>query len=233
MDAATSLTTYFVMLRPPFSIRLNQFLQIFLLKPAPICKFFTGVSSTNKYATSLRNSFSQTFALFLLHISFLHLFFFLTLPGTFGRNYLFSLFSLLSGLSEYLVIHFFWAIRRPMSWPDKLRCFSHLPFLGGLSLLSFVPTHLFFRRTGVLFHQKLMHTSSCCIYRRTYAASSGSLSSLPPSLKFRISNSYFSRIDWIEKPLCSACVHSIQDTYHFILAYRATNTFGRLLFGNC
>ena len=44
--------------------------------------------------------------------------------------------------------------------------------------------------------------------------------------------SYLSRIDRIENPSCSACVHSSQDISHFILHCPATDSLRRLLFGD-
>ena len=50
--------TYFptalsVALRPLFSFRQAQFVQVFPLKPAPFCMLFAGLGSTNKSAISL------------------------------------------------------------------------------------------------------------------------------------------------------------------------------------
>ena len=42
-----------VALKPLFSFRQAQYVQVFPLKPAPFCKLFAGLSSTNKSATSL------------------------------------------------------------------------------------------------------------------------------------------------------------------------------------
>ena len=44
--------------------------------------------------------------------------------------------------------------------------------------------------------------------------------------------SYLSRIGRIENPSCSACGHSSQDTSHLILHCAATDSLGRLLFGD-
>ena len=51
-------TALFVALRPLFS--QAQYAQVFLLKPAPFCKLFAGVGSTNKSATSLLLSDSRS-----------------------------------------------------------------------------------------------------------------------------------------------------------------------------
>ena len=44
--------------------------------------------------------------------------------------------------------------------------------------------------------------------------------------------SYLSRIDRIENRSCSACRHSSQDTFHFILHCPATDSLRRSLFGD-
>ena len=43
----------FLALRPLFPFQQVQYAQVFLLKPAPFCKLFTGLGSTNKSAISL------------------------------------------------------------------------------------------------------------------------------------------------------------------------------------
>ena len=46
-------TAHFMALRPLFPFRQAQYAQVFLLKPAPFCKLFAGLSSTNMCASSL------------------------------------------------------------------------------------------------------------------------------------------------------------------------------------
>ena len=46
-------TALFVALRPLFPFRQAQYVQVFLLKPAPFCTLFVGLGSTNKSVTSL------------------------------------------------------------------------------------------------------------------------------------------------------------------------------------
>ena len=46
-------TALCVALRPLFSFQQAQYVQVFLLKPAPFCMLFAGLGSTNKSATSL------------------------------------------------------------------------------------------------------------------------------------------------------------------------------------
>ena len=72
-----------VALRPFFLFRLAQYAQVFLLKPAPFCKFFAGLGSTNKSAIFLL--FYLTSLCPLLHFSF-----YLNLSGRSCRNCLLS-----------------------------------------------------------------------------------------------------------------------------------------------
>ena len=46
-------TAFFVALRPLFFFQQAQFVQVFPLKPAPFCKLFAGLGSTNKSAIFL------------------------------------------------------------------------------------------------------------------------------------------------------------------------------------
>ena len=46
-------TALYVALRPLFSFRQAQYVQVSLLKPAPFCMLFAGLGSTNKSPTSL------------------------------------------------------------------------------------------------------------------------------------------------------------------------------------
>ena len=46
-------TALFVALRLPFLFQQAQYVQVFPLKPAPFCKVFAGLDSTNESATSL------------------------------------------------------------------------------------------------------------------------------------------------------------------------------------
>ena len=46
-------TALFVAPRPIFPFQQAQYVQLFLLKPAPFCMLFAGLDSTNKSATSL------------------------------------------------------------------------------------------------------------------------------------------------------------------------------------
>ena len=53
-------TAFSVALRPFFSFQQAQYVQVFSLKPAPFCKLFAGLGSTNKSAISLLLSDSRS-----------------------------------------------------------------------------------------------------------------------------------------------------------------------------
>ena len=88
------------------SIRQAQFVQDFPLKPAPFCKLYAGLSSTNKSAISLLFSFSQTLVLPSPHCTLFRLSFFRKLSRTIGMNYLLTP-PLLSGRNGSPENHFF------------------------------------------------------------------------------------------------------------------------------
>ena len=83
-------TALSVALRPLFPFRQAQYAQVFPLRPAPFCKLFAGLGSTNKSAISLLFSSYLTFALFSPPCPLLHLSFYLKLCGRSGRNCLLS-----------------------------------------------------------------------------------------------------------------------------------------------
>ena len=56
-------TAFSVALRPFFPFRQAQYVQVFPLKPAPFCKLFAGLGSTNKSAISLLFSYYLTLVL--------------------------------------------------------------------------------------------------------------------------------------------------------------------------
>ena len=72
-------TALSVALRPFFPFQLAQYAQVFPLKPAPFCKLFAGLGSTNKTATSLPLSDSRSVLATLSPL--LHLSFYLNLSG--------------------------------------------------------------------------------------------------------------------------------------------------------
>ena len=87
-----SQTALSVALRPLFPFQQAQYAQVFLLKPAPFCMHFAGVSSTYKSAISLL-FYYLTLILSSPPCRLLHLSFYLNVSGRSGRNYLLSLSS--------------------------------------------------------------------------------------------------------------------------------------------
>ena len=83
-------TAISVALRPLFPFRQAQYVQVFPLKPAPICTLFAGLGSTNKSAISLLFSYYLTLVLSSPPCPLLHLSSYLKLCGRSGRNYILS-----------------------------------------------------------------------------------------------------------------------------------------------
>ena len=77
-------------LRPLFPFQQAQCVHVFPLKPAPFCKSFAGLGSTNKSAISPLFSSYLTLILSVLLYPLLHLSFYLKLSGRSGRNCLLS-----------------------------------------------------------------------------------------------------------------------------------------------
>ena len=142
-------TTLSVALWPPFPFPLAQFVQVFLLKPAPFCKLSAGRGSTNKSVISLLFSFSPTLPLFLPLCSLLHLSFHFNLCG---RNCLLSP-PLSLGYNGSPDTRFSRGTTQLMSWPDGERYLSPPQSVVVSILLSLVSTLLFSRIGGVLPHR--------------------------------------------------------------------------------
>ena len=86
-------TAFSVTLRPLFPFRQAQYAQVFPLKPAPFCKLFAGLGSTNKSATSVLFSY-LTLVLSSKLCSLLHLSVYLDHSGKSGRNCSLSSYSI-------------------------------------------------------------------------------------------------------------------------------------------
>ena len=142
-------------LRPLFPFQQAQYAQIFLLKPAPFCKLFAGLGSTNMSATFFPY---LTLALSSPPCPLLHLSFYLNFSGRSGRNYLLSP-PVLTGYNGFPVTRFSRGTTRLMSWPDGVRYLRPLQFLVSL-LLSLISTLLFSRTVGVLSHVNF-HRGTC------------------------------------------------------------------------
>ena len=94
-----------------------QFVQVFPLKPAPLCKLSVGFGSTNKSAISFLFFFSPTLALSLSLCPCLRHCFYLKLSNTSGRNCLLSPL-LLSGCNGSPDTRFSRKATRLISWPS-------------------------------------------------------------------------------------------------------------------
>ena len=153
-------TVHFVALRPRVPIWQTHSVQAFLLKPAPLCKHFPGISSTNKIATSLPFS-SQNLTLFFLHFYFVCSFFYLLLSGISGRNYYSS--STIRLQCTMGAQSFVFPGNIP---PNELARQDTLlqPSLVSISLLPFIFILLFTRAGSILSYQNFRHPSSLSIY---------------------------------------------------------------------
>ena len=142
-------TALSVALRPLFPFRQAQYVQVFLLKLAPICTLFAGLGSTNKSAISLLFSYYLTLVLSSPPCSLLHLFSYLKLCGRSGRNCLFSP-PVLSGYNGSPDTRFSRGTTRLTSLPDGERYLRPPQSLVVSLLLSLVSTLVLSRTGGVL-----------------------------------------------------------------------------------
>ena len=148
-------TVLSVALRALFPFRQAQYVQVFLVKPAPFCTLFAGLGSTNKSAISLLFSPCLTLVLSSPPCPLLHLSSYLKLCGRSGRNCLLSP-SVLSGYNGSPDTCFYRGTTRLMSWPNRERYFcppqslvvSHHLFLASTLVLS--------RTGGVLSHRSIL-----------------------------------------------------------------------------
>ena len=145
-------TALSVALRPLFSFRQAQYVQVFLLKPAPFCTLFAGLGNTNKSAISLLFSYYLTLVLSLPPCPLLHLSCYLKLCGRSGRNRLLSP-SVLSGDNGTPDTRFSRGMIWLMSLPDGVRYLRPLQSLVVSLLLSLVSTLVLSRTGGILSHR--------------------------------------------------------------------------------
>ena len=129
----------FVALRPLFPFQQAQFVQVFLLKPAPFCTLFAGLGNTNKSIISLISSYYLTLVLSSPPYSLLHLSSYLKLCGRSGRNCLLSP-SVLSDYNGSPDTRFSRETTRHTSWLDRERFLRPLQSLIVSLLLSLVST---------------------------------------------------------------------------------------------
>ena len=113
-------TALFVALSPLFLFWQALYVQVFPLKPAPLCKLFAGLGSTNKSAIFLLFSYCLTLILSSPPCPLLHLSSYLKLCGRSDRNCFISP-TVLSRYNGSPDTRFSRRTTRLMSWPDGER----------------------------------------------------------------------------------------------------------------
>ena len=223
-------TALSVALRPLYPFRQAQYVQVFPLKPAPLCTLFAGLGSTNKSAIFLLFSYYLTLVLSSPPCPLLHLSCYLKLCGRSGRNCLLSP-PVLSGYNGSPGTRFSRGTTRLTSLPNGERCLCPPQSLVVSFLLSLVST-LFFSRTvsSKYFDTQVPSISTEKLVLPRHARCV--LSRLRCNGHSLLLGSYLSRIGRIENPSCSACGHSSQDISHLILHCPATDSLRRSLFGD-
>ena len=224
-------TALSVALRPLFPFWQAQYAQVFQVKPAPLCKLFAGIGSTNKSAIFLLFS-CLTLVLSSPPYPFLHLPFYLKLCGRSGRNCLLSL--VLVDYNGFPDTRFSWGTTQSMSWPHGERYLRPLQSLVVSPLISRICSCLI---------SDWRHTVSSKLFDPQVSSISTEELVLPRHARYVLSRlrcnghslllgSYLSRIGRIENPSCSTCGHLSQDTSHLILHCPATDSLRRSLIGN-
>ena len=148
-------TAFFVALRPLLFFRQAQYVQVFPLKPAPSCKLFAGLGSTNEVCHF--SSLSLTLALSSPPCPLLRLFFYVKLCGRSGRKCLLSP-PVLSDHNGSPDTHSSRETTRLISWPDEERYSCPLQFYAVSLLLPLVSTLLFVRPEAYCLIEFLRHT---------------------------------------------------------------------------
>ena len=148
-------TALSVALRPLFPFWQPQYAQFFPLKPAPFCKLFAGLGSTNKSTIFLLFSYYLTLLLSSPPCPLLYLFSYLKLCGRSGRNSLHSP-SVLSGYNGSPDTRFSRGTTRLTSLPDGERYLRPPLSLVVFLVLSLVSTLIFSRTGGVLSHRNIL-----------------------------------------------------------------------------
>ena len=218
-------TAISVALRPLFPFQQALCVQVTLLKPAPFCKLFADLGSTNKSAISL--FFSYVTLVLSSPPSFLLL---QTLWQTWQE--LTSLSSCFIRL-QWVPGHSF------LLWNDAA---DELAMQGVLLVLSAIPCSLSPLISHI--HSSLFSDWRCTVSSKFFDTQVPSISIeelvLPCHGRCVLSclrcnghrlllSTYLSRIGKIENPSCSACRHSSQDTSHPILFYPAMDSLRCLL----
>ena len=218
-------TAHFVALRPPYSIRKSQGVQVFLLNPVSFCKLFASFGSTNKSAFSLLLLSNCRSVLATLSSSKAFLLSYTLWPILRELSFLFSSSTI---TLQWVLCHSF----RPGNdkadmlarWKALLEPFavpcSHSP------IISCIYSFLFFdwRRTirskffdtqfsSVSTEELVLPRHDCCV-----------LFNLRCNGHNLLLNSYLYKIGRMENSSCSACGHPTQDTSYLILHFPATDS---------
>ena len=219
-------TALSVALRPHFPLQQVQFVLVFPLKPAPFCKRFAGLGSTNKSATSLLFSYYLTLVLSSPPCPLLHLSSYLKLSSRSGRSCLLS-FPALSGCNGSPHICFSRGTKRLMGLTRRGALLAPSAIPCSLSpLISCIHSCLFsnWRRTvsSKFFDTQVpsISTEEQLVLPRHARCVLSRLRCNGHSLRL---GSYLSGIGRIENSFCSACRHSSQDISHLILHCPATD----------
>ena len=141
--------------RPLFPFRQAQYVQVFLLKPAPFCTLFASLGSTNKSAISLLFSYYLTLVLSSPLCPLLRFSSYLKLCGRSGRNCLLSP-SVLSEYNGSPDTRFSQKMTQLMSWPDWMHYLRPPQSLVVSFLLSLVSTLVLSPTGGVLSYRSIL-----------------------------------------------------------------------------
>ena len=182
-------------------------LKFSLLKPAPFCKLFASLGSTNKSATSHLFFSYLTLVLSSPPCPLLHLSFYLKLFGRSGRNCHLS-FPVLSDYNGTPDTSFSWKTTWLMSWPRQGVLLSPLQSLVVSLLLSLVFTLLLSRIGGVFVSSEFFDTQVPSIFTKELVLphyGRCALSRLRCNGHSLLLSSYLFRIGRIENPSCSTC----------------------------